>query len=156
MTTNKFLHTALYLGWLFPCAAMAQAITSPQPTLTFNHRAENSPRSTDVAVDGRVQRLASQHAPDFSLLLQSEQGLTEVNLGPYVPKDIRQGLTNGQTVRVTGIPQTFGGQSYLLARQVILSGRQLTIRNEYGFLVRTRPETASPHRGESESNGGNQ
>ena len=90
------------------------------------------------------------------ILLKSEQGMIEANLGPYLSKDVQEGLANGQAVQIIGIPQTSHGQNYLLARQIVFAGQQITVRNEHGFLVRQPRTGTSVHKGQSELNGGNQ
>ncbi len=160
MTIRELFVTALCLGWLVCTAAMAQGVDSPQPITKINHWAGNIAHTNDVAVTGTVQKLLSERKPGTPMgariLLKSEQGVIEANLGPYLPKDVQEGLANGQAVQIVGIPQTSHGKNYLLARQLVFAGRQITIRNEHGFLVRQPRTGSSVHQGQSELNGGNQ
>lgn len=154
MTTHKLLVTALFLGWLVPSAAIAQTIASTQPTSSFNH-AKTLANAKEVAVVGTIQKVVSKHGAGFHLLLNTENGTINSDLGPYVSEDVRQTLTSGQQVQVIGVSQTSGNHNCLLARQLVFSGRKVVIRNEHGFLVHPRSDTASRHHGQSELNGGN-
>lgn len=154
---NRFLIAAFFLGWLTPICPMAQSNESVQSTANFHHTSGSVVNAKDVVIVGSVSRIVSGHTPGAPtgthLLLNSAQGVVDANLGPYLSDDVRASLVNAQLVQVTGTPQTVNGKNYLLARQIVFSGRQVTIRNEHGFLV--RPEVSTRvHRGLSESNGG--
>ncbi len=58
--------------------------------------------------------------------------------GPYLTPDIQQALIAGQQVQVAGQVKAIHDQQYLLVRQLVLNGKQITIRNDNGSLVRTR------------------
>jgi len=155
VTANKLLLFTFCLGWLLCRSAIAQAIDSQQPTLTYNHRTQTLSQNNDVAVAGTVQRIDSQPT-GIHILVKTEQGMADANLGPYVPNDVRETLATGQQVRVVGISKVSNEQNHLLVRQMEISGRQVTIRNEHGFLVRAQSENAPRlHKGESQLNGGN-
>lgn len=56
-------------------------------------------------------------------------------MGPYLTTEIQESLAAGQSVAVTGVLGTFNGHDYLLVRQLAIGDRQITIRNQKGFLV---------------------
>jgi hypothetical protein len=63
-----------------------------------------------------------------------------VSVGPYLAPDIQKVLVAGQRVQVTGKIQNIHGQSYLIARQLLLGGRQIAIRNDQGALIQPRTQ----------------
>jgi len=161
VTTNKFLVAALYLGWLVSSAAMAQALDTPQPTSSLNHQPGSVAHPDDITVAGTVQKVVSKHTPGtpvgVHLLVNREQGVIDANVGPYLSKSVQRSLSSGKPVQIVGFSQTSGGQNYLLARQIVVSGRQIVIRNEHGFLVRPQSQNISRrHKGQTDLNGGNQ
>lgn len=159
VTKNNLVVVTLFLGWLMPICAIAQGNGIPRPTGNFNHSSTSVVNPNDVVVVGSVQQLVSKHAPGTPagayLLLNTAQGVVDAHLGPYLSDDVRASLQKNQMVQVTGIPRTVNGKSYLLARQITVSGKQINIRNEYGFLLRPQiPASSRQHKGQSESNGG--
>jgi len=154
---NKFLMAALFFGWLTPICIMAQSNASPQSTANFHHEPGSVISSNDIVVVGSVKQIVSNRTLGAHcgthLWLNTAQGVVDANLGPYVSDDVRASLARAQLVQVIGIAQTVKGKNSVLARQLVFAGRQVTIRNEYGFLL--RPEApAGVHKGESDSNGG--
>jgi len=159
VTKNNLVVVALFLGWLIPICAMAQGNATLQPALNFQHSSASVANQHDIVVVGSIEQVISKHVPGTPagthLLLNSAQGVIDAHLGPYFPDDVRARLQKNQMVQVAGIPRTINGKSYLLARQITISGKQMNIRNEYGFLLRPQiPASSRQHKGQSESNGG--
>ncbi|HXZ31995.1 MAG TPA: hypothetical protein VEH30_06915 [Terriglobales bacterium] len=158
MTKKKLFIPTLCLGWLVAGTAVAQN-DSPQPTSNFNHGAQASAPANEVSRTGTIQQMVSMHtagAPiGIHILLATSQGVIDANLGPYLTKNVQQSLTNGEEVQVFGVLQGSGDQNYLIARQLIIGGKRITIRNEYGFLVHPQSRTGSQSRqGQTDLNGG--
>jgi hypothetical protein len=161
VTINVSFITALCMGWLLSTAAIAQEVVVKQPTGNFKHMASTQAQPNDVGVVGAVQKVVAKSQrgvpAGVHLFLSSPQGIVDANLGPYLSKDVQQSLKAAQSVQVVGVSQTIHGQTYLLAKQLIFSGRLVTIRNEHGFLVRSQVSDTSPrHNGRNDLNGGNQ
>jgi hypothetical protein len=137
---TKIFFITLFLGWLLPIAVAAQDNESVQSTANFHHRASSLVNPRDAVVVGNVRGIVSKHTVGTPvgtrLLLNSAQGPVDINLGPYLSTDVRASLAKAQLVQVIGIPRNFNGKNSLLAREIVFSGRQVTIRNEYGFLLR--------------------
>jgi hypothetical protein len=66
---------------------------------------------------------------------------------------VRQALSNGAPVQITGTVRSANGKDYLLARQLTVAGHQVTIRNANGFLVHN-PSSSGSVSGKARSNGG--
>jgi hypothetical protein len=98
-------------------------------------------KAHEITLDGVIQEVISKSAPGnpvgLHLLVAGSQGTVDAHLGPYVTKDTQEALQAGMSVQIVGAIQTLHGKNYLLARQVILSDRVITLRSENGFLVRT-------------------
>jgi len=123
-------------------AVAAQAENSSQSAsagrgagLTYDQAKEN-------AIVGTVKELVIHPEPGtpvgLHILLSTSGGTVDAHLGPYLSKDIQEALKTAPMVQVIGVTQTIGGKDIVLARQLTFSGRQVTIRNERGFLIRQR------------------
>jgi len=77
----------------------------------------------------------------LNLLMNGSQGVLYVNLGPNLGDSVTRSLSPGQVIQVVGIVQTFNGQNYLVARQLLIGNQTIEIRNQRGFL--THPSTSS-------------
>ncbi len=150
VTRKRFFVPALCLAWLVAGKAIALGNDSPQPTSFFNHKGESITPANEITVAGTVQKMVSTHtqgAPaGVHILLATTQEIVDACLGPYLTNHVRLSLTNGQAVQVVGVFRVSGDQNYLIARQLILAGQQITIRNGYGFLLRARSVARSQSR----------
>jgi hypothetical protein len=97
----------------------------------------------EITVVGTVQEVVSHPAPGgpfgMHLLIATSGKVVDAHIGPFLSKENREALKPGQLVQITGVNEQLHGKTVLLARQLIFSGRQVTIRNERGFLVRDIP-----------------
>jgi hypothetical protein len=119
-------------------AAEGQAVVAAPPTL------QESPFFYDAAHEmtfvGTIQKADSGGRPaGFHLLMATSGGVIDTHLGPYLSKDLLQDLHVGQTIQVVGVLHTFRGENHLLVRQLVVGDRQVTVRNEHGFLIRSQP-----------------
>jgi hypothetical protein len=94
----------------------------------------------ELTVNGTVQKVVTAHVAGspvgLHLLLAAPQGTVDAHLGPYLSKDVRDGLHAGQLVQIVGAMTTLKGKNVLLARQLIFGGRMVTVRSKHGFLLR--------------------
>ena len=74
----------------------------------------------------------------LQLVVDGPQGAFAAILGPALNDQLRQTLSPGAAVQVSGVKETINGQSYLLARKLTVAGNQVIIRNEHGFLVHSQ------------------
>jgi hypothetical protein len=137
-----FVIPAILLCGMWAKGATAQVSDTSQPSATkfvgWDAFQSNTP---DVTVTAIIQQAVANHAggpAGFQLVLATPQGPLNVSVGPYLPQDIRQALSTGKQIRVTGKVDSSNGQTYLIAKQLLIDGHQVTIRNDHGSLVRTR------------------
>ena len=75
----------------------------------------------------------------LNLLMTGTRSDLYVNLGPNLHSNVRQSLSSGQSIQVTGIVRSLGGQNYLLARQLVIGNQTIDIRTSNGALIHTLP-----------------
>lgn len=152
-----FLFCLSLSWWIVPSAATAQSSASVTPSAAFHGSTVGQATSSEVTVTGTIQQTASQavHAGPrgIHLVLTGTQGVFNANVGPYLSTNVKQSLSAGKQVQVTGVIQAFNGQDYLLVRELTVAGRQIIIRNQYGFLV--HPESSTGSRSQHRQNGQN-
>jgi hypothetical protein len=94
----------------------------------------------EITVEGTVQEVVTHPAPGSAvgihLLISSEGKIVDAHLGPFVSAQNREALVLGQPVQIVGVSANVHGQDVILARQLIIGERQVTVRNQRGFLVR--------------------
>lgn len=93
----------------------------------------------EVTLVGTVQEFVTQHVAGSPMglhILISTSGKTvDAHIGPVLSKQLQETLHVGELVQVVGVRENAHGKNFLLARQLIYGGRQVTVRNERGFLV---------------------
>jgi len=149
----------LLLCGIVTSAASAQDNNSPQSSAAVAAWNVKHVATSEITVAGTIQQVPSERVPGspagLHLLVNSPQGVLDASVGPYLTKDVQRALSAGQQIQVVGLIQTINGHNYLLARQLVLAGRQIPIRNEHGFFIhpQSRPGNRSVP-GQSELNGG--
>jgi hypothetical protein len=158
-TTGLFLpvFAILLLCGIATSTASAQDSNTSQSSVAAS-AVKRAPTS-EITVAGTIQQVSSEHIlgrpAGLHLLVNSPQGVLDASVGPNLSQDVRQALSTGQQVQVVGVVRTINGHSYLLARQLDVDGRQITIRNENGFLTQTHSHAGNrPQTSQSELNGG--
>ena len=113
-------------------AAFAQYHTQAPAT-----QAGSSSTAQEITVTGTIQQLQSTRV-GIHLLVDSAQGSLDAPLGPTLSPEIQKSLTKGAPVQVTGVFRTIDGKQPFEVHKVTVSGNQIVIRNEHGFLVHAR------------------
>lgn len=150
------------LWGIAPSAALAQSSASAVASTSSRAMSGSQANVNEITVTGTIQQVISEPAPGrpqgLNLVLASPRGAVDVSVGPYLASDVKESLSTGQPVQIAGFVRTFNGQSYLLARELNIAGRQVTIRNQYGFLVHAQSRQAFPVQRSQVGlvNGGNQ
>ena len=113
----------------------------------------------EIKVLGTIRQVVSHHdaggPAGVHILIDGPLGSFDASLGSFLPSDVRQALSNGAPVEITGVVRSANGKDYLLVRQLNVGGRQVTIRNANGFLVHNLSSTgAASGKVRSEGNGG--
>jgi hypothetical protein len=117
--------------------------------------------SSEIALDGPITEVVTKQSSGSPqgthLLVRGSMQIVDVSVGPYLSSDITRKISEGSQVHVTGVMQTTAkGKTYLMARQLVLDGQTLVIRNEKGFLVRYRNlQSGSRHAGPTQAGGVN-
>jgi hypothetical protein len=96
----------------------------------------------DITMAGTVQNMTTTRTPGApagtELVAEGPQGAFTASLGSALSDQVRQALSPGTPVQVSGVMETINGKSYLLARKLTVAGDQVIIRNEHGFLVHSQ------------------
>ncbi len=159
MNTGRLSVVVFSMALLLGIASLAAAQSS------VSARTSGASQGTTVAPDeidltGSIQQVvtdpASGRPQGLHLIVASPQGIFDVSAGPYLAKDVKDSLAVGQPVQVNGVLRTFGGQAYLLAREMTVAGRQVTVRNEHGFPLHSQSPVARSQRSHAGLNGGAQ
>lgn len=136
-------------------AAMSAAAQSSDPT---GWNAVSSP-SGEITVLATIRQVVPDHVAGspagLHILVDGPLGSFDASLGLYLPNEVRQALSNGVPVQITGVVRSTNGKDYLFARQLSVAGQQITIRNSKGFLLRNPTAAGSgSNKVRSEPNGG--
>lgn len=129
--------SSLLLCVVLPCAMSASAQSNPVafPAARWN---SSSSLSGEITVLGAIRQVSDHVAGSpagVHLLVSGPLGSFDASLGSYLSGEIRQALSTGQAVQITGRVQSFNGKDYLLVRQLNVAGHQVTVRNANGFLL---------------------
>jgi hypothetical protein len=124
---------------MFLAVSSANASASKDPSAARGFAFVYDP-AREVTLVGTVQAFVTQHiagSPMGLHVLISTSGKTvDAHIGPVLSKQLQETLHVGELVQVVGVRENVHGKNVLLARQLIYGGRQVTVRNERGFLVR--------------------
>ncbi len=131
----------LVLLYLFTHVALAEQPGVQSAPTCFDAGALGTP-ARDITMAGTLQQIISTRTPGtpagIQLVAEGPQGAFTAILGPALSDQLRQTLSPGAVVQVSGVKETIIGQSYLLARKLTIAGSQVIIRNEHGFLVHSQ------------------
>ena len=138
--TKSILIAGLLTGLLFailavPLSAQSVGQSHARHPLTFGYD-----KAHEITLTGTISKVVSQRVPGspvgLHLLVAGSQGTVDAHVGPYLTKDTQEALQAGTRVQIVGAMEKLHGKNYLLARQLILGDRTVTVRSENGFLVR--------------------
>lgn len=116
----------------------------------------------EITLDGWIQTVVTKHTPGspagIHLMVMGPEGLVDAHVGPFLDKEMKSALQEGAPVRIVGAMASLRGNDYLLARQLTVDGRTITVRSEHGLLAPIR-STAHRHaaikkQSKTQSNGG--
>jgi hypothetical protein len=117
-------------------------ITNAQSTA--NESAMASPTydlSKEIKIDGTIDKIETNSSGGpigTHLLVISAQGVVDVHLGASAAVTAKNlGLTVGESIHVTGMMASLGGNSVLLARILTTSNHIYVLRNEHGAPIRS-------------------
>jgi|SRR5580704_5778713 hypothetical protein len=111
--------------------------------------------SPDASFAVTIQGVCSTHTPGEPagtlLSVSNPGGPLLISVGPYLTLEMLQSLGIGTRVKVTGKMLDVHGHNYFFARQIVVEGQQIVIRNNNGSLVR---HLSHPHANSSTSRNG--
>jgi hypothetical protein len=120
--------------------AVAETSNSTQTPMRFVGLDATKSGSPDTSVTAFVQCVNSTHTPGNPagtiLSVSNPGGPLLISVGPYLTQEMLQSLAAGARVEVTGKTLNVHGQNYFFARQLLVDGQQIAIRNNNGSLVR--------------------
>jgi hypothetical protein len=116
--------------------------------------------SKEVTVAGTVSKVLAQASrgtvPGAHLLLTTSSGSLDVSLGTFALRgEGALSVEPGQQVQVTGVPKTFRGGLFFLARTVTVGTQLYAIRNEHGILVSPQARVRASQKNSQKSATGN-
>ena len=130
---------AILLCGMWTNEVVAQTSTTSQPSTEFIGWDANA---HEVVVTAIIQQVIPNHSSGIPvglhLMLGTPQGVVDASVGPYLSPEVQLALIAGKTVQVIGQVKAIHDQNFLLARQLILDGHSVMVRNDHGSLVRTR------------------
>ena len=100
-------------------------------------------KTGDETTVGGVIREVLAKRPDgapvgLNFVMTGSQHALTVNVGRDLDPQFRGLLQVGASVQVTGVVRPFGGQDYLLAREMVVGGQTIELRSPSGFPVRAK------------------
>jgi hypothetical protein len=161
VTQAKPLVAGLLLGLLLVIVAVPLG-AQPAHVTGGEHFGPYYDRAHEVTINGVVEEVVTKRVAGspvgMHLLIGGQGGVVDAHVGPFLAKDVMEGLHAGLPVQIVGAMQDVRGKQYLMARQLVFGGRTVTVRNKNGFLARSfvnraaRP--ASQRAAQTEQNGG--
>jgi hypothetical protein len=167
MRHGRFNPTRFYAGLLFvllaslvlPLPLIAQAAPALPAEQGFGPFYD---AAHEITIMGDVQQVVTKHEAGspagMHLILRGPEGLVDTHVGPFLSDEVKDALHTGTPVQIVGAIVEIHGKHYLLARELTVGGRMVTIRSEHGLLVVPHPaRTRHGQAGESsqaEVNGG--
>ena len=115
----------------------------------------------EVTLQGTIKEVVA-HPPAGSplgmhLTVATTTGTQDVHLGSHLPKHVTENLlhANAQLI-VVGSYANLAGKNILLARQLVVGGQTIAVRNEHGFLIMPKTGNINHHAPKSSIAGGAQ
>ena len=125
--------TCMPLAILFVFAFALSAAAQPRPGLAAFDA------SHPVTLLGTIQDVVLHPAPGTllgeHLIIASTTGIHDVHIGPYAAKNAGKNLRPNATVIVIASPVSLNGKQVFLARQLVVNGQTISVRNQNGFLI---------------------
>ena len=138
-------------------SAVAQSLEPSTAAAAGWNSASSSPG--EVTMLGTIRQVVSDHVVGSPLgvhiLIDGPLGSFDARLRSFLPGDVMQALSDGAPVQIVGAVRSVNGKDYLMARQLKVGGKVVTIRSSNGFLVHNPSTTGSSSaRTQKQSNGG--
>jgi hypothetical protein len=93
----------------------------------------------EITVNGTIQTVVTKHTKGspagMHLMVMGPEGVVDAHVGPFLSKANREALQEGMLVRIVGAMSLQHGKSYLMARELTVGNRTITVRSEHGVLA---------------------
>jgi hypothetical protein len=93
----------------------------------------------EITVNGTIQTVVTKHTKGspagMHLMVMGSEGMVDAHVGPFLNKANREALQEGANVRIVGAMSSQHGKSYLLARELTVGSRTITVRSTHGELA---------------------
>jgi hypothetical protein len=137
MTKGNPLIAALLFGLLCAIVAVplgaAGAETHPQHPVVIYDKAH------EITFAGTIEQTISKPEKGspvgLHLMVAGSEATVDAHLGPYMTKATLEALHAGTPVQIVGAFEKAHGKDILLAREVMVGGRTITVRSANGCLV---------------------
>ena len=141
-TNHRTAHALACMAACIFAVLSANASVSNEPSSAGRGFGFTYDPAREVALVGAVKEVVTHHIAGspmgLHVLISTSSGQTvDAHIGPVFSKQVRETLHVGELVQVVGVHEKARGKDVLLVRQLVYGGRQVTIRNERGFLVGT-------------------
>jgi hypothetical protein len=148
------LFTGLLTGLLFAICTLQPSAQSAPDSTAVRPSGLGYDKAHEITINGNIQEVLVKHVAGspfgMHVLVADAKGTVDAHLGQYLPKDTQDSLHSGTPVQIVGAMETIHGKNCLLARQLIFSGRMITVRSQNGFLLHPLSPNNS-HSGQAES-----
>jgi len=95
-------------------------------------------KAHEVTINATINQMVTKHVAGspagLHLLVNGPEGLVDAHLGPFMTRQTQSALRAGTAVQIVGAMETVHGKQYLLAREVTVGGRTITVRSSNGML----------------------
>lgn len=120
----------------------------------------------EITLQGTIQEVVTRRVigspAGVHLLVAGPQGVVDAHLGPFLSGKTITELQSGMPVEIVGATVSLNGREYLLARELVVDGHSITIRNARGIPVlqydphsrRTTKATNTTKTAKVDANGG--
>lgn len=142
LMTPAFLVLLCGLGSLRANAQDAASTSSN----TFVGPRSDAAISHETTVTGTIQQVISTGTTSLRVNLLAPFGTLTTDLGPTLRKDVKDALTTGEQIQITGTVQAINGQAVLFTRLLTFNDRLVIVRNEHAFPVHTTTATLAAAR----------
>jgi hypothetical protein len=143
---------SLLIGLSFPILALAQSVPASRSAQGFGPVYD---AAHEITLNGTIQEVVIQRPPGgppgTHVLVAGPEGLVDAHIGPFLSQKTKDALQAGTPIEIVGATTRVNEKSYLLARQLIIAGRTITVRSKHGFLLREYLARAARSKPEAKS-----
>ena len=142
--------------------ALSSALALPAGAQSANDKGPAAFDAThEVTLQGTIKEVVARPPAGsplgIHLTVATTSGTQDVHLGSYLPKHVTENLlhANAQVIVVGGYVN-LAGKNIFLARQLVVGGQTIAVRNEHGFLIMPKTENSNHHAPKTSTAGGAQ